>query len=203
MKKTLSTILLGASLIFGAGNVKAQECQIYNHDEDDFPEEIVGWKRERFNEPKYPQNKMALTVLYCGDKDNDNSYEEIRIFNCSYYYNPEYSNTRHVYWTMNEYFYINKNTGLIDYTKEERIISMKEWSKSFADKNFIEFAKLEFNNPRTYSPYLTQQDLYNMGLGARIKTLINAFESRDTSEIKRLAEVERNSFKTFLNNVGK
>ncbi len=57
MKKTLLNILLGASLIFGNLNkAKAQECecQTYNHDADEFPEEVICWKT------KEPDKKTAL-----------------------------------------------------------------------------------------------------------------------------------------------
>ena len=109
MKKTLSTILLSIGLIFGANQLKGQireDIEFENHDKDDFNEEVYGAQEEGLNEKTniYKKNKMGLTIIFYSDKNNDNFHESIRVFNCD--------KMRRV---VLEDFYINKETGLVNY----------------------------------------------------------------------------------------
>ena len=202
MKKTLSTILLGASLFLGAENkTKAQEVSepnIYydfiNKDQDSFSEEVYGIREEGLNKEKnlYITNKMGLTIIYYKDKDNDNFHESIKIFNCNKIRN-----------LIIEDFNINKETGLINYEYKIYFLTKKKWSKYFAYMPFLNIVKEEQENNlncqrREYYPGLTKEQIYNLypgfctfngRFGERVKNLINASKSSD--ELKSMLKEER------------
>lgn len=197
MKKTLSTILLGASLFFGAGNkTKAQECVKYNHDNDEFSEEIVGHKLEEVDKKSRWQ---GLTIIYYSDKDNDNFHESIRTFNCNGI--PMGKIVLSI-----EDFYINKNTGLMDYSFKEYITFKNKLMEYYANKSFIEIIKenVPKENLRFACTYkinysgLTKEQIYSLfpgnwtfygGFGERVKKLINA--GKDEVELKNMVNNER------------
>ena len=106
-----------------------------------------------------------------------------------------------------EYFFIDKNTGLINYNEKRYKMTLKKWNKHYAKKQISKIAKedsqknlvLFFNKNHQN---LTKQDVYNLypgfwtfygGFGERVKKLINA--SKNASELKNMAENERSLWK--------
>ena len=189
MKKTLLSFLLGASLIFGAGNkLKAQDAgySFVNKDQDDFYEEKIGWKKEVFNGAL-----TGLTIIYYNDKDNDNFHENIRVFNCN-----------NIKKLITEDFFINKETGEINWSWSICSMNSAKWNKTYASKTLLEIAKEDYQykkNCKTgYHPYLTKENLENIGAANRIKRLINVGASKNIEELKILAEEQRIYAKTTL-----
>ncbi len=205
MKKTLLNILLGASLFFGAGNLKGQQegvltiSTVYNSDKNDFWKDLLGWKREGFNElkQKYPRyaDGVGLTILYWRDKDNDNFHENIIVLNCYHFYSVKNLN-----YVKVEDFYIDKKTGIIDYTIKGNFINLNILNRDYAGEDFTQIAEREYTIRKSH-PYLTPQKLYDMGIDERVKKLINTGESGDKSEIKRLAGIEREYVRDKLLNI--
>ncbi len=212
MKKNLSTILLGASLFFGTGNkIKAQcECQTYNHDADEFQEEIICWKREGWDATtqKYNGDEMGFTIIYYSDKDNDDFHEDIRNLNSSL------SNLISL-----ERFYVNKTTGSLDYNVKSCITDPIKWEQFYDGMSIYQMATQEYPvnikkekgcmlNKAIYN--LTKEQIYNNvytpnqwsfygGFGERVKKLINAGKNLD--EIKKLVESERAIWKNPLRQI--
>ena len=104
--KTLNKILLGISLTFGALNQVKAQCQEYNHDQDDFQEEKICWKKEGFEglTLKPTEKKVGITIIRYSDEDGDNFYENIKIFNWDYKSNYVAIDGLNI-----ENFYINKS----------------------------------------------------------------------------------------------
>ncbi|MEK6823416.1 MAG: hypothetical protein AABY06_00115 [Nanoarchaeota archaeon] len=190
MKKTLSTILLSIGLIFGANQLKGQireDIEFKNHDKDDFNEEVYGAQEEGLNEKTniYKKNKMGLTIIFYSDKNNDNFHESIRVFNCD--------KMRRV---VLEDFYINKETGLVNYEYKVFPLTPNKWDKYFAHKSFLSYVKENLFNSlplkdKKYYPSLTKEALYNLypGFGDRVKRLINA--SKDKNALESMLKEER------------
>lgn len=194
MKKTLSTILLGASLIFGAGNKTVgqtrENVEYYNHDNDKFPEEIIGERLEGFNETtkRYSIKKFGFIIIYYSDKDNDDFYENIKIINCKNWIQRVYV----------EDFYIDKNTGLIDYSWKNCKMKVSLWNDCYYKISFKDIVKKPSETEKHCKgkswQYLTKQDI-ERGLAERIKKLINTGASGNQDEIKKLVEIERKYFR--------
>ncbi len=209
MKKTLSTILLGASLIFGNLNkAKAQECECvkYNHDADEFPEEIVCWKKEGFNysDLKPNQNKAKINVIYYADRNNDNFHEEIRTFN----YAQTYGYNLRGYLNI-EFFNVQKETGTINYSWKQFFVRDWQWKHNFAQESPYGLMTKEIPRP-IFKNYAFGNDHYNLtseqicsiypnsymsygGFCERTKKLISA--GKDLEEIKKMVESERAHWK--------
>ncbi len=203
MKKTLFTILLGASLIFGNLNkAKAQECecQTYNHDADEFPEEIICWKKEGFNyynfEPN--QDKAGVTIIYYSDNNNDNFHENIRTFN----YGQVYKYLSWGYLNI-EFFNIQKETGTINYSWRRYGVKKMNWNNLYSKESVNNLITKEI--PKYLRPIgedfpnLTKEQLYSLypnswmfygGFGERTKKLISA--GKNLEEIKKMVNNERN-----------
>ena len=195
MKKILSTILLGASLTFGANQSKAQECgcEQYNHDSDEFYEEIICYNTK---EPTKKNDIKRYTIIYYSDKDGDDFYENIRVFNCDRIGLTVFFNI--------EDFNIEKSTGLIDYNYKVCSSYRKNYLKNYSNKLLRDIVKdNDYKNCRflknIYSGHnLTQEIIYSLypeartfygGFGERVKKLINA--SKDQIDLKTMVSNER------------
>lgn len=194
MKKTLLNILLGASLICGTNQLKAQEAKVnyWNTDGDNFPEFVLGHLDEGKNEKTntYEKNKMGFTLIFYADKNGDNFkgdnfHEHIRIFNCNKFQS-----------IVIEEFSIDKNTGLIDYLSEKHKLNVNKWNKYYSGKSFLDIAQKDIHKnlpllDKKFYPNLTQQEVYNLyqGFGERVQRLINASENKDA--LKSMLQQER------------
>ncbi len=190
LKSKLSTILLGASLIFGNLNkAKAQEVDynFINNDQDSFPEKVYCIRKEKLND-KHIYFTGGVSAIYYSDKDNDNFYENIRVFNCK-----KFS------YLIIEDFYIDKKTGLIEYSAEKYWMNAYNWNKNYSTEDYDKIImKRELNKnleltDKKYFPSLTIENLYNMGIGERVKKLINA--SKNEHSLKEMLRQERLFFK--------
>lgn len=210
IKKTLSAILLGAGLIFGAGNkINAQEYQTYNNDEDEFQEEIICYKAEEVPDKKY--NLKRYTIIYYSDKDNDDFYENIKVFN----FDP--LKISGVLFNIED-FYIDKSTGLINYNHEQCFTFKKKYFENYSNKLLTDIVKMNshetfnhdnicsgrnltkekiyslypryvsFFNSKNYSYFPGTWNSYNE-FGERVKKIINA--SGNEAELKKLVSNER------------
>ena len=196
--KNLTKLLIGAlagSLGFFGNpeNARAQSKEkdyyVKNYDNDDFFEEKMSFIKTGINEKtnKYENKKMGLTILYYEDKNNDDFHESIRVFNCD-----------KIRRLVIEDFYINQETGLVNYEYKVYPLTTNKWNKYFAHKSFLSYVKENpYNNlsckDRKYYPNLTKQDLFNLypGLGFenRVKRLINA--SKDKNALESMLKEER------------
>lgn len=99
-----------------------------------------------------------------------------------------------------EDFFINKETGQINWNWSICYINRDKWNKTYAKKTFFEVVKKDYpykQNCKTgYNPYLTKDDLEKAGLANRIKRLIQVGASKNMEELKILAEEQRIYSKT-------
>lgn len=205
MKKTLLNILLGASLFFVAGNVKSQEFQTYNHDEDEFPEEVIYYKT---NETDKKNEIERYTLINYSDEDNDNFYESIRVFNCDMA--KKSGGGAHMIIFNIEDFYVDKSTDLINYNWKTCPAFMNKYLEKYLDKKFRDIVKLDDHTKfigkgfgcsyinRYSGQSLTQETIYSLfpgewtfygGFGERVKKIIDA--GKDEVELKNLVSNER------------
>lgn len=212
MKKTLLTLLLGASLSLGTTDqMKAQtpdiNCYFYNIDQDDFKEEVWGYREEGKDEKtnKYETNKMGISIIYYSDKDNDNFHEHIRIFNCD--------KARRI---IIEDFYIEKTTGLLDYSfkkyylrqsvqvktgRKKYFYTQDDWNRLYSGKSFLSYVegniheKLMLQEKKFYANLKIQNMYEKFGddFVERVKKLINASESEYS--LKNMLRQERSRWK--------
>lgn len=196
--KSLATILLGTSLFFGTvnktdGQIK-EDVEFYNLDKDTFPEEILVYIREGFNEKrqKYNKKNMGLTILYYSDNNNDDFHENLRVYNCN---------------NMNcvsiEDFYVKKNTEKVDYSWKIYWIDKNLFREIYEKKPFLQIATENF----PYKKYLRREDNLNdltkdeikelwpgyFGFDERVKRLVNA--GKNPSELKKIVRYERSIWK--------
>ncbi len=187
MKKSLLTFLLGASLLSGVNNqLKAQvndeKCFFTNEDNDDFHEEVFGWKTDDVGVYKD-------AILYYADKDNDNFHETIRVINKS-------ENMKFITF---EEFYLDKETGQVSYTIQKYQVSTFQWNNCIQNSFYKEATEGIFKkntgyydsnilkknrNPqpyyRKYYQNLTAQDISALGgerFTKRFKNIVNASKS--------------------------
>lgn len=195
LKSKIFAGVLGTGLFFGAANkIFAQreiDVSIYNNDQDDFPEELMGYD---LKQPDKEGNTARYTSIYYSDKNGDNFYENIRVLNCDEKDEKAVLNV--------EDFYVNKNNGLIDFNYKTCYISKEEYLKNYPDKDLRDIMKENYENLNCQNRYssqnLTKEMIYSLfpevwgfygGFGERVKKIINA--SKDQTELKNLVSNER------------
>lgn len=198
MKKTLLNILLGTALMFGAGNksdaqTTKENVEGYNIDGDVFYEEKLGYI---IKEPEKKNKVQEYTLIYYSDKNNDNFYENLRIFNVDNISTKVVINV--------EDFYIDKNTGLINYNWKQCFALKKNYYKQYSNRLFMNIVKENdfenFSCKQLFSlKNLTKEQIYNTysgfwgfygGFGERVKKLINA--GKEETKLKEMVNDERN-----------
>ena len=207
LKSVIAGCFLGANIILGNPNkAEAQNyenIEFYNHDNDDFPEEIVGYKGQNleinsyFEKVLYNPHKMELTIIHYLDKDNDNFHESIKVFNCD-----------RIFRLIIEHFYIDKNSGTIVSSFERYPLTMNKWRKNYSGKPFLKIMQENFHKnlrclDKRVGKNLTVEGIYALypnwfqfygGFGERVKKLIIA--SKNKLNLKEMISDERDFWKS-------
>lgn len=191
MKNLLSTILLGAGLVFSgmSDKSKAQKCDFKSEDinltntEDNFPSRLASLKCYR----KALENNDYLDLEYCimgyYDKNKDNFYETIKIFK---FFNGKF--------ITQEIFYVNKNTERIDYRYKKYKLNSNKWNKHFKGLSFEEMLikNLDYISKKgqilNYIG-LSQEDLQTLGIEKRVEKIVNSGE--DSENLENLLNYEK------------
>ncbi len=223
MRKTLLTflsgtkiLLLSAGLAIGANQLKGQEkfwTDFKNLDDDSFNEQVIGSYQDKCEESYYYANKKdernghgvkaisdyGRTAVAYFDNDRDNFYEHVRVVNMSLKdtelsgkITPEFMRRVEI-----EDFFINRETGLIDYKLKGYYLGDNEWNSRFGTEGNCLHGVILLSDcfkdcTPTINEYkigLTGEDFYNMGMDKRVKNLINAY--KDETKLKRMLEYER------------